>query len=283
MRFRLLDAVTLAGNPAKPNEDSHVETERFAAVFDGATGLGERLMPGPSDAQWIANFGARRLKAHADACEGSPRDWLRTAASDAAKSFAALRLRAPAENYEFPFASLMLATLAGDRLNALWLGDCAALVRAPSGALTFIGETLARRGYERERAKRLAGLLGAVPAAPSVREKFLPALRASRNRVNTKDEWLFAPDPECADHAKQADMFVVANTLVLLATDGFLALVSDYECYTPETLVAAAQLHGLAALGEELRAIEAADPEGVRYPRFKASDDATALLLELSA
>jgi hypothetical protein len=47
-------------------------------------------------------------------------------------------------------------------------------------------------------------------------------------------------------------------------------------------LFAAAEGRGLAALAGELRSIEAADPEGVRFPRFKRSDDATALLLRVA-
>ena len=47
-------------------------------------------------------------------------------------------------------------------------------------------------------------------------------------------------------------------------------------------LISAAETKGLAALGEELRAIEEGDPEGRRFPRFKKSDDATALLLKLA-
>lgn len=279
MHFRLLDALTLAGHPAKPNEDSHVATEGMAAVFDGATGLGERLMPGPSDAQWIANFAARRLKAHSESGGGNPRAWLSATAADTAKSFAALRYRPPTEQYELPFASLMVMALAGDRLQALWMGDCAALVRAPSGAVHLLGETVERRRFERDRAESLATAIGAAPAAAGVRDVFLPALRKSRNEVNGTGDWLFAPDPRCADHARESGLLAVAGTLVLLATDGFFALVSDYERYSPETLIAAARSHGLASLGEDLREVEAADPEGRRFPRFKASDDATALLL----
>jgi hypothetical protein len=66
-----------------------------------------------------------------------------------------------------------------------------------------------------------------------------------------------------------------------LASDGFLALVSDYGAYSADSLMAAALDKGLAALGDELRAIEAADPDGARFARFKKSDDATAILLRL--
>src|SRR5262245_29359630 len=136
MHFQLLQSLSLAGAADKPNEDSFAAGARFACVFDGATVLGENLMPGRSDAQWIAQFGARRFKAHAEAGEGKLRDGLRAAAADAEKSFNALRKRPPEENYETPFASLMALSLAGTGLDALWLGDCAALIREPGGEIT---------------------------------------------------------------------------------------------------------------------------------------------------
>ncbi len=69
--------------------------------------------------------------------------------------------------------------------------------------------------------------------------------------------------------------------MLLIASDGFLALTSDYDSYDSAGLLAAAKSKGLAALGEELRAVEETDPLGERFSRFKKSDDATALLLRL--
>jgi hypothetical protein len=280
VRLELIDSLTLPGNPDKPNEDAFTHTAQMAAVFDGATGLGETLMPGPSDAQWIARFGARRLAAHLEA-GGDPRLWLKAAAADAEKSFNALRRRAPRERYEMPVASVMVAALgAGGELEALWLGDCALIVRAPGGTPKVIGDTVESRRYERDRVAELAKAKDLKPAAKIARDEFLPALRAKRNRVNTeKSNWLFAPDPRCARHAKSAHTAVAPGAHILLATDGLLALVSDYASYTVTELLNAAEKTGLAALGDEVRAIEAADPDGVCFPRFKQSDDATALLL----
>ena len=72
------------------------------------------------------------------------------------------------------------------------------------------------------------------------------------------------------------------DALVLIASDGFLALVSDYGAYDMQGLMAAVAEKGLAALGEELRAIEDHDPLGEKFPRFKKSDDATAILLRVA-
>ena len=281
MRLELIDSVTLPGDAAKPNEDSFVFSPSAACVFDGATGLGEQLMPGRSDAQWIAQFGARRFKAHAEAGEGAIRDWLRAAAADAEKSFTALRRRPPVENYEIAYASAIMAALDGEGVSFLWFGDCAALLYTDDGAFRLFGDTLNRKESERARVERLVKPGRPGPAAAGVRAEFLPVLRASRNYVNTAEEWLFAPDAACADHAKEGRATVAPDSFLLLASDGFLALASDYERYTPEALFDAAKSRGLAVLGEELRAIETADPDGTRFPRFKRSDDATAVLLKI--
>lgn len=68
---------------------------------------------------------------------------------------------------------------------------------------------------------------------------------------------------------------------MLLVSDGFLALASDYECYDIDGLLEAVSAKGLRALYNEIREIENADPEGRKFPRFKKSDDATAVLLRI--
>jgi serine/threonine protein phosphatase PrpC len=279
MHFDMIDSLSLPGDPSKANEDSFTHNERMAVVFDGATGLGDSLMPGPSDAAWIAQFAGRRLRAHAQ--EGDdPAQWLRAAAQDAEKSFKALRRRAPKERYEIPVGSLMQAALIDTTLHFAWFGDCAALLREPTGAVVTIGDTLDVRAKEAARARQASQ----APAADGVRAEFLPALRISRNRINKKGgDWLFAPQAACADHAKMTEAPASAGARLLIASDGFFALAADYGRYSADALLSAAEDRGLDALGRELRAIESDDPDGRRYPRYKRSDDATALLLSIAS
>ena len=61
MRFSLLDSLSLPGDPTKVNDDAFAFLETAAVVMDGATGLGESLLDGPSDAAWLARYGAARL------------------------------------------------------------------------------------------------------------------------------------------------------------------------------------------------------------------------------
>ena len=278
--LRLLDQLSLPGDPDKPNDDFFAHADAAALVMDGATMLGEPLMPGPSDAQWIAQFGARRLMAHLQ--DQEPKKALRSAMADAEKSFQALA-RAPMEHpWQIPCASLMLAAVHEKGLEFLWLGDCGAIVEQ-AGVVTVVGEAVTKRAEESRRAAKLgAGKEGLLARRSVAAVQFMDHLRAARARVNSGDYWLFTPDKRAAAHAQRKIVKADTGALLLLASDGFLALASDYGAYDAPGLVAAAKAKGLAAMGEELRAIENEDAVGEKFARFKKSDDATALLLEIA-
>jgi serine/threonine protein phosphatase PrpC len=281
MTFQLLDSLSLPGDSAKANEDAFGHGEGAAVVIDGATPLGDGLMPGPSDAAWIAQFGARRLMAHLRDGDGA-RKALRATLGDAQKSFEALRRHPPEEMWQTPCASMMLVVPDKEGLEFLWFGDCAALVARSAGdaAVTIVGETFDKRAAEADRARALAKEKNLSPAAGLSRPEFIGTLRAARNRINSGDRWLFSPDVKAAAHVARRVIKLAPGSTLLLATDGFLALASDYGAYSADSLMAAALSKGLAALGAELRAIEAGDGGGDKFPRFKKSDDATALLLQ---
>jgi hypothetical protein len=280
MIFQMLDQLSLPGDPSKPNEDFLAEGKAAALVMDGATPLGDSLMPGPSDAAWIAQFGARRLTARLNGGDGG-RKALRGALADAQKSFEALRRHPPEDVWQTPCASMMLAVPADGGVECLWYGDCAALVKQGDAAVTVVGETFDKRAAEATRARLVAKEKNLSPASGINRPEFIGALRAVRNRVNSGSYWLFSPDARAASHVSRRVVKAAPGTVFLLATDGFLALASDYGVYSADSLMAAALSKGLAAMGEELRAIEAGDSSGDKFPRFKKSDDATALLLRL--
>ena len=281
MPLELLDSLSLPGDIEKPNEDAFGQTPNAAVVFDGATGLGGQLMPGASDAAWIANFGARRLMAHMRDGD-APKDALLHALADAEKSFTGLRRRAPVEKYEIPYASMMFLAETENGFEALWLGDCGLIVKPPNEAAQFIGDGVEKKAAESKRAAALSVQMGLSSTIGVNRPHILPALRAARNRVNGPGGWIFGPDTRAAKHVATQSLSLAPGTLLLLASDGFLAIASDYGRYDIEGLIAALQNDGLEKLGRELRDIEEKDPEGARFPRFKKSDDATAVLLQVT-
>ncbi|MFO1248513.1 MAG: protein phosphatase 2C domain-containing protein [Alphaproteobacteria bacterium] len=281
MKLELLDSLSLPGDPGKANEDAFGHDGVAAVVIDGATPLGDSLMPGPSDAAWIAQFGARRLMAHIKDGDGA-RKALRAALADTQKSFEALRRHEPEEMWQTPCGSMMLAVPGEGSVEFLSFGDCAGLLKQREAAVTVIGETFDKRAAEAQRAQKVAKEKNLSPAAGINRPEFLSVLRAARNRINSGENWLFSPDVKAAAHATRRIVKAAPGATILLASDGLLALASDYGAYNADSLMAAAIDKGLKALGEELRAIEAGDALGDKFPRFKKSDDATGLLLRLS-
>ena len=278
--LEVLDSISIPGNPEKPNDDAFGHIEKAAVVMDGATGLGDQLMPGKSDAAWLAAFGARRLMAYMR--DGAlPQEAVSAALFDAQTSFEALRKRPPADTWETPFSSMMFVAEDAQGLEALWFGDCAALVKRADAPVEIVGDALEKRQNEARRVAKLAEKHGLSPAAGVNRPEYLEALRKARNFVNTNGHWAFGPDVRAADHVSSKRIEAPNGTILLLCSDGFLALASDYNAYDGDALVAAAQAKGLKALCEELRAIEKNDLEGKKFPRFKTSDDATALLLRV--
>ena len=281
MTLRLRDSLSLPGDSSKANEDAFAHGPAGAVVFDGATGLGEPLLPGTSDAAWVARFGARRLMAHLEAGLSGAKA-VDAALRDAAHSFVGLARRPPQETWEMPFASMMFCVGVEGGIEAHWFGDCAAVIAAPGGDAFIVGEALASKGAERERVAQLAAQSGIAPTSGPGRAEFLPALRQARNRVNKADGYfLFGPDEAALGQARVRRLDLAPGSRILLASDGFLALVSDYGRYSLNALIDRAG-EGLAELGAELRAIEQADPDGRAFPRFKQSDDATALFLEFA-
>ncbi len=281
MSLTLLEHLSLPGDPAKPNEDSFAYLDHAALVLDGATPLGPPLLPGTSDAAWIAQFGARRLAAHLKDGD-APDQALKHALQDAEKSFEGLRRAPVREIWQTPCASMMLGAELGreGEIEFLWFGDCAALIEQ-DGGIEIVGDTIKKRGEEAARARKVAQEKNLSSIMDVNRPEITPLLRAARNHINRGDNWLFSPDVRAAAHVAKKTVAVKPGARLLLASDGFMALVSDYGAYDARGLVEAAASKGLARLGEELRALEKADQGGSKFPRFKTSDDATALLLQL--
>jgi len=280
MPFEIVDTISLPGDALKANDDAFAHLENAAVVLDGATSLGEPLIPGDSDAAWIAHFGARRLMAHVRDGE-APKDALRYALADAKKSYEALRRREPQAQWEMPFASMALTVACEAGFGFLWFGDCAGLLRHAEGKLEVLGHSFVAKAREAKGAAKAASELKRAPVVEGSLAPYLPLLRSERNRMNSGKRWAFSPDPRAAEHVREARIQAATGSYLLLASDGFLALVSDYAAHTPESLFERALKKGLGVLGEELRTIEDSDPDGRKFPRFKKCDDATAVLMRL--
>ncbi len=267
-RLRLLDALSAAGSASRPNDDAWGCGAGLAFVFDGATSVADApLLPGDSDAAWIAQAGRDALLATSEGA--TLRERVGAAVAAVAARFDAERRRDVGERHNYPSAALCVL----DGREAGVFADCAAVVRHADGAVAVVAPPSAVKSTERDRAVAARRL---SPAESLARQR---AFRRNMNRVEGYD--VFAPDPDCAARLRVAPLGLARGALVLVMSDGFYALVEDYGAFDPAGLIAAAEAGGLAPLLAQLRAVEAADAACERYPRFKTSDDATAILAVL--
>jgi serine/threonine protein phosphatase PrpC len=281
----MVEPVATATDPSGPgpNEDaagSAGDERRGAAwVIDGATDVaGRTFVPGASsDAGWYA----RTLDAAFSALSpGDPVTVARAAIERAAAAWAAEVGGAPVPRHGLPSAAVAWAGWSEDRLTVAGLGDCTVILRpdgGPARALGRQGVSVAEVALN-DAVRRLQE--AGVADASARRAALSDRLQSARARMNTPGGyWIFSIDPAAAERLDRVDVRLTGAGHLLLATDGFWRLVDPYGVHTADTLMDAVVARGPAALLADLRALEAADADCVRFPRVKARDDATAVLL----
>lgn len=272
-----VEAISLAGDRGKQNDDALGFAGPRAWVLDGATDLHATPLTGAaSDASWIAHFANARLH---EASGGDLRDIVRDASEAAADAFAMRLAGRIFERWQLPISSLLMVEACAQGVRGVDLGDSRVFALDAGGAVHIAGGPEDAADAETQLAAQQTDadqpLLRRGATIARLRE-----MRASLNREGA--QWTFCADPACAAHARTWTLGLRRPAHLLLMTDGFAALTDRYRAYDAAGLVRAALDQGLQELGRELRAIEAADVGGARHPRFKASDDATALLMRLS-
>lgn len=286
MQIDVIDCISDPGKPERANEDRLAWNASSAFVVDGATGLGDQqFMTGfGSDAAWIAEFAAKRLMSEVTP-EADFADIIRRISQDARISFEALAGDQP--RYAWPVAALAGLRVTQNELQFAGLGDSVAYILHDDGREENL--MALPDAFEREQAAARAHVarLGGIGAAGMATSdpKTLADLRRNRERQNTADGtvWSLSLVPETADHIATATIDIAAGATAIICSDGLADLVSLYGQYTPGALIRRAVTAGLPSLIKELRQLEREiDPEGLRYPRLKQSDDTTAILCRIT-
>jgi len=284
----LIETISLAGDRTKQNDDACGADAMAAWVIDGATDLHDApLSTYASDAAWLATYlnetlaiATKASDLYGATCEDLVRE-LRWASERLLDEWQADR-PTDVDRWMLPTGSVVIVSDTEKKtLHGAELGDCRCFALDATGAAHELG------GGDRGVAQEVAAARDAsqrTQGQPLLRDQqTLLRLRDKRAQHNLPDGyWVFGLQPECADHARTWTAELARPAHILLCTDGFSALVDRYAAYDAAGLVRAALDKGLHELGRELRAIETADAGGARHPRFKPSDDATAVLLRLT-
>jgi hypothetical protein len=285
--LRITDILSDPGDSLRVNEDAAGGNRTCAFVIDGATGLGAKSIVGieGSDAAWLARL-AKSFFEQRVVVGRSMEDVVRTFNKQAGIVVQESSAGLPIAAWNLPVASFQMVRIENGAVVAYGLGDCRLFLAGADGEII---ETSALKGnfaVEREGARRAIAHAGGLAAIrtlsddPAVREE-LRRHRAAYNQP-AGTVWTLGTEPAAAKHLYSEPLPVRLPATGLLCTDGFAALCDQYGRYDPAGLIRKAAAGGLKPLTKELRQIERAeDPDGRLYPRFKVSDDATAVLFEI--
>ena len=288
IHFSIEDTLTDPGSPLRANEDTFGFNDNCVFVIDGATGLSdEQLIPNAdSDAAWFAAFAKKFLIKNIDEN------------ADPALVFNNFMLKAKSEfelhtggrnipRYAWPNASLAMLRKCEGHIEFIGLGDCTAHLTDKLNIAQSFCAMEKFSGIESANAATHLKRVGGMQNTTSLlnEKRTLEHLRQIRNLQNTPQSgiWTLGMVPEAADHLVRKTIDTDFPTHALLCSDGFNALSESYHRYSPQQMVAVARSSGLGAMRNELRNIERVeDPDATTFPRFKQSDDATALLITMT-
>ncbi len=249
-------------------------------VMDGVTVINARSYLDPAekltDAQWIVEKVQAYLLGHAGR-DVSLQQLHHNLIDHVVAEFGhALKMINVPDDYDPPATCLILAKRYGADWHVLRLGDSAYMAEGIDGT---IHEAMSPASYSenyitREAAKRrAAGMLD----LDKLLQEFRPVMMESRGKRNTPGTYSVVEAAEKAKHfATITDLGPLKR--LLICSDGFYRAVDTYDLYPHQGFLDACR--DVAPVLKQLRAVEAADPMCLQYPRFKVADDATALYLE---
>ncbi len=266
--------ISLATDPSSsgwPNEDFAAAAPGVAVLLDGAGTPGGRESGCIHGVAWFARTLGGLVLANA----GDLSQSLTQALSSGIEQVASLhRSTCDLTHPGTPSATVIITRRHAGTIEYLVLCDSILLLSRKDGDTQVVSDTRLddlsarlRPGYRRlpaDSAERYAG-----------RQDYLAELDAARNKPD--GYWVAATDPDAAGHALAGGEMEGTLTSAALLSDGAGRLVERYREATWPQVASILAEQGTAELIRRVRAVEAGDPEGRRWPRSKLRDDATAL------
>jgi hypothetical protein len=267
------------------NEDIAGYTSTAAWVIDGASGVGENLIPAPSDAHWFARHVDTELRNLLTREPMMPFENLfAEVIARCATTYATLARRPAAGRHELPSAAIAFMRILSDRIELATLGDCQILYASQSGGLVAEHGNGGHIGPFEERTKAAArAIVARNPdiSATALFEELRPHLTQNRASMNVEGGyWVLGLQLAAIEHADRIEL-PLGNWEFALASDGFLRLSDLFGRLERSALLSIKHADLFEHWYADLRQFEHAHNSLADYPRAKVADDATFVRIEV--
>lgn len=268
----LITFATAPGSKSCPNEDFALASTHAAMVLDGAGGppeLGSGCVHGT---QWyVKTLGVcimNRLVTHTGV------SLVEALASGIAQVTALHTGTCDLQHPGSPSSTVTVVRECDQRLDYLVLSDAVLVLEGPDGVQHVTDRRIDDFGTAiRERMNRLRP---GTAEHQAERLELVTEQRRLRNRPG--GHWVAATLPEAASHALTGSVPLNDLRSVALLSDGAARYV-EFGLGDWADLMATLRKDGPQRLITQVRAAEREDDDGLRLPRTKQHDDATALLV----
>ncbi|MFI5875993.1 integrase [Streptomyces sp. NPDC051445] len=264
---------SLPSEPDRANEDFAAAAPGAAVLLDGAGVAGAETGCTHGVAWFSATLGGLLLST----ITAHPTRPLPECLADAIGAVRSLHEDACDLTFRASPTSTVVAVRMHPRaMEYLVLGDSSLLLANRDGAATVVTD----RRLD-DVGKRLRGPVDTLPTGSPEHAAALADYRNTLTRFRNQPGgfWIAGPEPRAAEHALTGTVPLESLTSVTLLSDGASRLVDRFECATWQEMLAVLEAGGPAELIRKVREIETDDPQGHRWPRGKAHDDATVLYL----
>lgn len=282
MDFNITSSIISDGQPNRCNEDKGNFLNNTAWVLDGAGAIvNKRYFPGPSDPLWLVNQIDKSLQTFVNlniSLDSVFKRSLQQAYKEALTINQAIQFAAKEEQ---PCSAAAALSIKQEKMDYFVLCDCTIGVKRLDEQTVFIKDI---RHNELDE-KCLAAVINTrgeqkISHTEAFKLAGIPALQKKRDFMNIPGGYgVLTLDGAGIDYAVQGSIPISTPISILLCTDGFSPIFDLYKICTIDDI-----LYGNISLQESiklLRETEKKDPECLKYPRYKMSDDATAVLIKV--
>ncbi|MFI1046810.1 hypothetical protein ACH4U3_13490 [Streptomyces griseoruber] len=250
---------------AAPNEDWVAGTPTLAVVLDGLSTAGLDTGCRHGVPWYVSHLGSQLVAAMAD-----PSISLAAGLAGALERVAALHPKCDLGNPGTPSATVAILRERRGFLDHLVLADSPVVLEGGDGFTVLtdlrVDEVLPElraevEQYETHTAEHQEAL-----------RRFVTAQRQTRNTPS--GYWVAASNAEAAEHALVGSTRAEDVRAAAVLSDGASRLVTEYGMATWSEVFTTLRTGGPQELIATVRKVEATDPTGRRWPRYKSGDDA---------